>query len=275
MASKWGFKLESAPKVEGEMSLPLSCLSSDNEKEADFLLEDVKPSLTLHKQGGGKYLQGYNPSQPPFQRRRPVDSSDSDDSDLEFSSEGEGNSDTDSRDSSDDYQRHRQRSRSPQRHKMPTYSGKERWEPFTLKFTRIIKDNKWSDRKTKQRFFDCLVGDALEYADKLLRTLVFTKFEKKIKERFSDKDVPVVACRELNFTRQEENESLADFAQRIQTITEDGFRHHNQESDRYRGIPQRLKREDGGAESHGEESQDGSQSSEIHKGLGGQSACSV
>ncbi|OWF46896.1 hypothetical protein KP79_PYT14964 [Mizuhopecten yessoensis] len=118
-------------------------------------------------------------------------------------------------------------SRSPQQHKMFTYSGKERWEPVALKFTRIIKDNKWSDRKTKQRVFDCLVGDALEYADKLPRTLGFTKLKKKMKERFSDKDVPVVARRELNFTKQEESEILAEFAQRIQTITGDGFAHAN------------------------------------------------
>ncbi|OWF53301.1 hypothetical protein KP79_PYT00465 [Mizuhopecten yessoensis] len=46
-----------------------------------------------------------------------------------------------------------------------------------------------------------------------------------MKERFSDKDVPVVARRELHFTKQEENESLAEFAQRIQTITGDCFAH--------------------------------------------------
>ncbi|OWF41754.1 hypothetical protein KP79_PYT19180 [Mizuhopecten yessoensis] len=46
-----------------------------------------------------------------------------------------------------------------------------------------------------------------------------------MKERFSDKDVSAVARRELNFTNQEENESLAEFAQRIQTITGDGFAH--------------------------------------------------
>ncbi|XP_021368556.1 uncharacterized protein LOC110460143 [Mizuhopecten yessoensis] len=42
-----GFKLESAPTVEEEISLPLSCLSSENENEADFLLEDVKPNTNL------------------------------------------------------------------------------------------------------------------------------------------------------------------------------------------------------------------------------------
>ncbi|OWF40227.1 hypothetical protein KP79_PYT02270 [Mizuhopecten yessoensis] len=118
-----------------------------------------------------------------------------------------------SEESSDDDQRHRRRNRSPQRHKIPTYSGKERWEPFTLKFERITKtDKRWSDRKTIQWFFDCLVGDALEYADKL-------KLKKKMKERFSDKDVSAVARRELHFTKQEESESLAEFAQRIQTLT--------------------------------------------------------
>ncbi|OWF53581.1 hypothetical protein KP79_PYT00436 [Mizuhopecten yessoensis] len=135
---------------------------------------------------------------------------------------------------------------------MPTYSGKERWEPFALKFTIIIKDKRWSDRKIKQRFFDCLVGDALEYADKLPRTLGFAKLKKKMKERFSDKDVPAVARRELNFTKQEEKESLAEFAQRIQTITGDGFAHVD--TDRYEGIPRRLSREDSNTESHGEES---------------------
>ncbi|OWF41643.1 hypothetical protein KP79_PYT22053 [Mizuhopecten yessoensis] len=145
-----------------------------------------------------KALQRQKQRQSQGRRRAPTgrrhdDSSESGDSDPEFSSEGEGNSNTVSGDSSDDYQRRCQRSRSPQRHKMPTYSGKEHWEPFALKFTRIIKDNRWSDRKTKQRFFDCLVGDALEYADKLPRTLGFDKLENKMKKRFSDKDVPVVA----------------------------------------------------------------------------------
>ncbi|OWF36953.1 hypothetical protein KP79_PYT02573 [Mizuhopecten yessoensis] len=46
-----------------------------------------------------------------------------------------------------------------------------------------------------------------------------------MKERFSDKDVPVVASRELNFTKEEESESLVEFAQRIQTISGDGFAH--------------------------------------------------
>ncbi|OWF41310.1 hypothetical protein KP79_PYT13147 [Mizuhopecten yessoensis] len=78
---------------------------------------------------------------------------------------------------------------------MPTYSGKERWEPFDIKFEIITKHNRWSDR------------NAFEYADKLPRTLGFTKHKKNMKERFSDKDVPVVASRELHFTKQEENGS--------------------------------------------------------------------
>ncbi|OWF53412.1 hypothetical protein KP79_PYT10510 [Mizuhopecten yessoensis] len=131
-----------------------------------------------------------------------------------------------SADSSDEEQRQRRRSRSHQRHKMPTYSGKERWEPFALKFERIMKDNRWSNRKTDYAAVCyCLVGDALEYADELPRTLGFTKLKNKLKERFNDKDVTLVARREQHCEKQEEIETLAEVALRIQTLSGDGFAH--------------------------------------------------
>ncbi|OWF51303.1 hypothetical protein KP79_PYT24277 [Mizuhopecten yessoensis] len=109
-----------------------------------------------------------------------------------------------SEDSSEDEQRHLRRCGSPQRHKMPTHFGKERLEPFILKFERIIKDNRRSDRKTIQWIFDCLDGDALEDADKLLRTLGFTKLKKKMKERSATRTYqwwPAENCISLNKRR--------------------------------------------------------------------------
>ena len=72
---------------------------------------------------------------------------------------------------------------------------------------------------------------ALEYTRKVHNTSVeYNVLRADLRIRFSTKEAPVSARRQLQFMRQQESEPLEEFSQRIYFMALDGFDKGNQKS---------------------------------------------
>ena len=90
------------------------------------------------------------------------------------------------------------------------------------RFVRTAERRGWSERKKMDRLFDCLSEKALEYANRS-KAETYEALRRELDLRFDLKDAPVAAKQRLHVVRQEDEESLEDFLQRVLTITMDGF----------------------------------------------------
>jgi competence ComEA-like helix-hairpin-helix protein len=132
----------------------------------------------------------------------------------------ESDSETDGR-----RRRRRKRSRSPQLPKMSVFTGDSKltWESFIFQFERISDRHGWKTSKKVDKLIDCLSGSALEYVNRMGVGHDFKKLKKALKHRFSCKDAPMAARRQLQFIKQKEEESLEQFSQRTYFLTLDGY----------------------------------------------------
>ena len=73
------------------------------------------------------------------------------------------------------------------------------------------------------KLIDCLTGTALEYANKLDVRDDYKKMRHEMKRRFSNKDAPAAARRNLQYVRQKEGESLEQFSQRVHFLALDAY----------------------------------------------------
>lgn len=122
----------------------------------------------------------------------------------------------------------RDRSRSPQPPKMPVFTGTGNlsWEAFIYQFERTASRRQWDNAKKMCRFLDCLTEVALEYA----RRSHITNYEdlrKYMKRRFSKKEEASAARAQLQYVRQKDNETIEEFAERVQFLTMDGYYRSN------------------------------------------------
>ncbi|CAC5415863.1 unnamed protein product [Mytilus coruscus] len=97
------------------------------------------------------------------------------------------------------------------------------WEAFIYQFDRTAGRGQWENRKKVCRLLDCLADVALEYARKANIDDDYKALRKALKQRFSKKDEPVSARRQLQYVRQQDSETLEEFAERVHFIAMDGY----------------------------------------------------
>lgn len=121
--------------------------------------------------------------------------------------------------------RSRSRSKSPQIQTMPVFKGSDspNWESFIYQFERVAAHRGWSANKKAFRLLDCLGDVALEYARRVNKNGDYKDLKRHLKQRFSRKEVPILARRQLPFTKQLENENVEEFAQRVYFLVLDGY----------------------------------------------------
>ena len=159
--------------------------------------------------------------------RSPSDSSySSSDSSSSF-----GRNDSSSEDSSPDRRRrshrqshrHERRQRSPPMPKMTVFKGDKTWDSFIFQFERVADRCGWSSRKQAEKLVDCLGGKALEYVRELQLEEDYKRMKRKLAKRFGVKDAPITVRRQLQFLKQEDNETLEEFSQRVHFLVMDGY----------------------------------------------------
>ena len=148
-------------------------------------------------------------------------------------SESDSTSDSEASDSSDSERGYRRKYRHKRKHDMyhrrkspptprlPTFNGDGNWDSFIFQFERLVDRYEWSDRKARERLLDCLKDKALEFA-KEVRSRDYYKLKKTMTRRFSTKEAPIAARRQLMSIRQKEGENLEEYSQRVQFLCMDG-----------------------------------------------------
>lgn len=101
--------------------------------------------------------------------------------------------------------------------------GPLNWEAFIYQFERTAGRRQWADRKKVCRLLDCLTDVALEYARKVNMDDDYKALRKAMTQRFNRKDEPVSARRQLQYVRQQDGESLGEFAERVHFLVMDGY----------------------------------------------------
>ena len=102
-----------------------------------------------------------------------------------------------------------------------TGEGKLTWDSFIFQFERIAHNREWSKKEKLNYFLDCLSEKALDYARKIKHKNKYRKLKKKMAERFDIKADPSVIRKEMFLVKLDSNETLEEFAQRVQFMAMD------------------------------------------------------
>ena len=122
--------------------------------------------------------------------------------------------------------RHRRRS-SPPGPKLPNFSGNHtEWDAFLYLFNGTARHYQWSSDKKLQRLKECMRDKAIDYVRNRSRKERndYRKLMKCLKNRYGVNEDPSVVRRNLNDIKQEVNESLEDFADRVQHAVAVGYK---------------------------------------------------
>ena len=109
--------------------------------------------------------------------------------------------------------------------KMGTFTGKEEWRHYFLKFCHITNKYEWSDQDRLDKLIECLRDRALNLFTTRPKFVQnnYKLICKKMEERFGCKDLPQVIRRQLQELRQFPEEQLEEYAERAQYLAVDGF----------------------------------------------------
>ena len=182
-------------------------------------------------------------------RRR---SSSSDSSDSESEEDSDDSSSESSEDSSSEEERGRprrsqkknSRRKSPNAPHMQLFKGGvNEWENFIFYFKNMARQYKWKKKKKLQRLLECLRDKAVEYVSTLSRSTVksYSKLLKALSKRYGSDVQPHVLRKNLMELRQEANESLDEFADRIQQVAQRAFKETGRKTTNLLGVEAFLK----------------------------------
>ncbi|CAC5407126.1 unnamed protein product [Mytilus coruscus] len=109
--------------------------------------------------------------------------------------------------------------------KMSTYNGKNDWRPYYLQFSTIADRYKWQSEQKLYKLIECLRDKVLQFYSSRPK-LVQANYEslcKKMEERFGGKEPPHIVRRLLQDLKQDQEESLEEFAERAQELATDAI----------------------------------------------------
>ena len=111
----------------------------------------------------------------------------------------------------------------PQR--LPCYDGKTEWKPYYMQFIHFSNRYKWDSKQRLDRLIECLREKALKfYSTRPLSVQNdFVLLSEKLNQRFGNKDLPYTIRRQLQEVRQNIDETVEEFAERVQEMASDGY----------------------------------------------------
>lgn len=107
------------------------------------------------------------------------------------------------------------------------YDGKSNWKAFYVKFSRYAEVYEWSPQECKDQICWCLEGKASEYYAMLTdrnKHMSFTDMIEKFEKRFGYKELPETAQVQFQIARQQADENLEDWADRVLSLATKAFR---------------------------------------------------
>ena len=132
-------------------------------------------------------------------------------------------SDSESNESGDKHTRSR---RMPPFPKLPAFDGKAaEWRGFIFQFRKLAKSGRWTEREKRDRLLGCLRGKAITYVQSRPKSerKDYYALKELLNRRYRIMELPATARRYLQSMRQEEAESLDDFADRVLVKVAEGY----------------------------------------------------
>ena len=114
---------------------------------------------------------------------------------------------------------------SPAPPKLSTYDGKTEWKPYILQFNHIAKKYNWTEAEKLDKLIECLRDRALKFFSSRSEAAQgnFNLLCYQMKERFDRKDQPHIIRRQLQEIKQDPDESIEEFAERIEELATEGY----------------------------------------------------
>ncbi|VDI02855.1 Hypothetical predicted protein [Mytilus galloprovincialis] len=109
--------------------------------------------------------------------------------------------------------------------KLAIFDGKSEWKPYFMQFNHIARKYEWSNEQKLDRLIECLRDKALKFVSTRQETVQkdYDMLVQKLSQRFGNKDLPHTIRRQLQEVRQFVDESIEEFAERIQELATDGY----------------------------------------------------
>ena len=118
------------------------------------------------------------------------------------------------------------RHRKPPQPKLPMFDGKSsEWGPFLFQFRKMAKIGRWTEKEKRDSLLACLRGKAITYIQtkhKYQRS-IYESLKCLLEQRYGMTELPATARRQLSSMKQEEGETLEDFADRVMGKTGEGY----------------------------------------------------
>ena len=118
------------------------------------------------------------------------------------------------------------RRRNPPFPKLPTFDGKSgEWSGFIFQFRKLARAGHWTEREKHDRLVGCLRGKAITYVQGRPKheRADYYALRDILNQRYGVLELPATARRQLQSMRQEESETLDDFADRILGKAAEGY----------------------------------------------------
>ena len=110
--------------------------------------------------------------------------------------------------------------------KLPVFDGKAvEWRGFIFQFRKLAKSGRWTVREKRDRLLGCLQGKAITYVQSRPKAerRDYDALKDLLNQRYGIMELPATARRYLQSMRQEEAESLDDFADRVLVKVAEGY----------------------------------------------------
>ncbi len=107
------------------------------------------------------------------------------------------------------------------------YDGKGNWQAFYTKFTKFANMHRWGPVERREHLCWCLNGKASEFYTLVLdveHDLPYRDLITKMERRFGFRELPETLMMSFNNTKQEAEESLDEWADRVLTLAMKAFR---------------------------------------------------
>lgn len=125
----------------------------------------------------------------------------------------------------EEYTMYRYRNDGPLPPKLSTFDGKSEWKPYYLQFIHIANKYNWDTQQRLDKLIECLRDKALKFYSTRPASIQndFKQLSEKFNQRFGNKDLPYTIRRQLQDVRQNVDESIDEFAERVQEMATDGY----------------------------------------------------
>lgn len=118
-----------------------------------------------------------------------------------------------------------ERRRSPPPPRMETFQGEHsRWRSFYFQFKLVARASKWGAREKLERLLSCMREKAVEYIETRPSSVrhSYKYLIRDMKRRYGVREPATASRRQLAYVKQEEEEDLEEFAERVHKLAIDG-----------------------------------------------------